>query len=138
MLRGSVRGRRLVVGAMVLAVVATAGGLAGFVSPAGADLTLGTPSPVTFCNFGLQDLCLLPGGAELQIAGGTTGPAAAWVLNVGDSGAATANLRWNQGDSIFITVSPHGTAVTDLAGANATRRRRRQTSWRSRVRPRRR
>ena len=117
-LKRFVRGRRVLVGAMVLAMVATAGGLAGFVSPAGADLTLGTPSPVTFCGLG-PDLCLLPGGAELQIAGGTTGPAAAWVINVGDSGAATANLRWNQGDSIFITVSPNGTVVSATAGANS-------------------
>ncbi len=121
-LKRFVRGRRLVVGAMVLAMVATAGGLAGFVSPAGADLTLGTPSPVTFCDLGSHDLCLLPGGAELQIAGGTTGPAASWVINVGDSGTflpANPQLVWNQGDSIFITVSPNGTAVTATAGANS-------------------
>ncbi len=119
-LRRFVAGRRVLVGAMVLSVVATAGGLAGFVSPAGADLTGGfQPSPVTFCDLGLNDLCLLPGGAELQIAGGTTGPAASWVLNVGDGGSNPAFLRWNQGDSIFITVSPNGTAVTATAGANS-------------------
>ncbi len=124
-LKRFVRGRRLLVGAMVLAMVATAGGLAGFVSPAGADQSGGVgtgfqPSPVSPCNGTGGDLCLLPGGAELQIAGGTTGPAASWLIKVGDfGGAATPNLFWNQGDSIFITVSPNGTAVTATAGANS-------------------
>ena len=120
-LKRFVRGRRLLVGAMVLAMVATAGGLAGFVSPAGADIIPGT-SPVTPCDTFLHDLCLLPGGTPLTIAGGTTGPAAGWVIVVGDSGTnlpANPQLVWEQNDSIFITVSPHGTVVSTTAGANS-------------------
>ena len=120
-LKRFVRGRRVLVGAMVLAMVATAGGLAGFVSPASA--TDFPSSPVLPCDLGGHDLCLLPGGAELQIAGGTTGPAAGWLINVGDGGSNAVTQRWNQGDAIFIAVSPHvppnSNQLTTTTGGNS-------------------